>query len=116
MKTYAEAFKALADETRLTMLGLLIRYGELCVCDFEAVLQISQSKASRHLRYLKNAGFIDDRREGTWVHYKISDASGYEAMAVLKATEKLIASLLDDTARQRLAAWLEKKRSQDAAC
>ena len=74
MKTYAEIFKALADETRLTMLALLLWHGELCVCDVERVLEISQSKASRHLRYLKNAGLIDDRRDGLWIHYRVADS------------------------------------------
>lgn len=63
MRNLASVFRALADETRLQMLALIMKYEELCVCDFVNVLEITQSKASRHLRYLLNAGFLQDRRE-----------------------------------------------------
>lgn len=76
MRTLTRIFKALSDETRLQMLGLLLREGELCVCDFVDVLEISQSKASRHLRHLVNAGLLDDRRDGTWVYFRIADKPG----------------------------------------
>ncbi len=52
MRGLAQVFRALADETRLEMLALVMSHGELCVCDLEQVLGISQSKSSRHLRYL----------------------------------------------------------------
>nr|HXK57067.1 metalloregulator ArsR/SmtB family transcription factor [Gammaproteobacteria bacterium] len=56
MKVIARLFKALSDETRLRILCLLLE-GELCVCDIMAVLQLPQSTVSRHLAYLKNAGW-----------------------------------------------------------
>jgi ArsR family transcriptional regulator, arsenate/arsenite/antimonite-responsive transcriptional repressor len=62
MKTEAQLFKALADETHLEILWLLMGQEELCVCDIMGVLGITQSKASRHLRYLFNAGLVTDRR------------------------------------------------------
>ena len=71
MKQTARIFKALADETRLRILALLLAEGELCVCDIMAALQLPQSTASRHLAYLKNAGWVDDRREGVWMYYSI---------------------------------------------
>jgi ArsR family transcriptional regulator len=64
-------FKALSDETRLRILCLLLE-GELCVCDIMAVLQLPQSTVSRHLAYLKNAGWVDDRRCGVWMYYSIA--------------------------------------------
>jgi ArsR family transcriptional regulator, arsenate/arsenite/antimonite-responsive transcriptional repressor len=64
-------FKALADETRLRILHLLLQ-GELCVCEMVEVLGASQSKASRHLAVLRNAGLVEDRREGAWVYYSLS--------------------------------------------
>ncbi len=73
MRALTNVFKALSDETRLQMLGLLLQEGELCVCDLEEVLEISQSKASRHLRHLVNAGLLNDRREGTWVYFRIAE-------------------------------------------
>ena len=69
----AAAYKAVGDETRLRMLSLLLAADELCVCKFEELLGISQSKSSRHLRYLSNAGLVEGRREGIWVHYRIGD-------------------------------------------
>jgi ArsR family transcriptional regulator len=63
-------FKALADETRLRILGLLLT-GEVCVCDIHESLKIPQSKASRHLAYLRRAGLVETRRDGLWVHYRL---------------------------------------------
>ena len=63
--------KALADETRLRILGLLTT-GEVCVCHIHDSLRISQPKASRHLAYLRRAGLVTTRRDGLWVHYKLA--------------------------------------------
>ena len=63
-------FKALADATRLRILGLLLA-GEVCVCDIHESLKIPQSKASRHLAYLRRAGLVETRREGLWIHYRL---------------------------------------------
>jgi ArsR family transcriptional regulator len=62
---------ALADRTRLRILNLL-RNGEVCVADFTEVLGDSQPKISRHLAYLRNAGIVDTRREGKWIHYCVN--------------------------------------------
>ncbi|ADL06971.1 MULTISPECIES: ArsR/SmtB family transcription factor [Thermosediminibacter] len=64
--------KALADENRLRILNLL-RKGELCVCEIEAILEITQSNASRHLNKLKNAGIITYEKKSQWVYYKINE-------------------------------------------
>ena len=116
MSEYAEIFKALSEETRLTILSMLLNHGELCVCDVEAVLQISQSKASRHLRYLKNAGLVDDRREGVWVYYKIAEKSDSEASVVLKSNRKIFHSLLDESIESRLEEWLAAKATRGNIC
>src|SRR5262245_59050297 len=63
-------FKALADETRLRILGLLLT-GEVCVCDIHESLKIPQSKASRHLAYLRRSGLVETRRDGLWIHYRL---------------------------------------------
>lgn len=63
-------FKALADATRLRILGLLLG-GEVCVCDIHESLKIPQPKASRHLAYLRRAGLVDGRREGLWIYYRL---------------------------------------------
>ncbi len=67
-------FKALADTTRLRILGLLLA-GEVCVCDIYESLRIPQPKASRHLAYLRRSGLVNTRREGLWVHYRLADPS-----------------------------------------
>lgn len=68
----ARIFKALSDETRLRILLLLLT-GELCVCEVMAVLDLPQSTASRHLAYLRNAGWVLDRRQGIWMYYRLND-------------------------------------------
>ncbi len=75
MRNSAELFKALADETRLRILNLLVQ-GELCVCDIMAVLDVGQSKASRHLAYLRNVGLVRDRRNGVWMYYALAEPQG----------------------------------------
>jgi ArsR family transcriptional regulator len=64
-------FKALADETRLRILGLLLT-GEVCVCDIHESLKVPQPKASRHLAYLRRSGLVDTRRDGLWIHYRLA--------------------------------------------
>src|SRR4029078_3239724 len=63
-------FKALADPTRLRILGLLLT-GEVCVYDIHESLKIPQSKASRHLAYLRRSGLVETRRDGLWIHYRL---------------------------------------------
>jgi ArsR family transcriptional regulator len=63
--------RALADPTRLRILGLLTG-GEVCVCHIHDALNIPQPKASRHLAYLRRSGVVDTRREGLWVHYRLA--------------------------------------------
>lgn len=65
-------FKAFSDETRLRILHLLLK-GELCICELMEVLELSQSKVSRHMAYLKNAGLVNDRREAVWVYYSLTE-------------------------------------------
>ena len=64
-------FKALADRTRLRLLNLMGE-GEVCVCFFVEVLGTNQPKISRHLAYLRRAGVVAARREGKWMHYRVS--------------------------------------------
>lgn len=71
MQTTTRIFKALSDETRLRILSLLAQ-GELCVCDLMATLELPQSTVSRHLAFLRNAGLVQDRRQGVWMFYRLS--------------------------------------------
>lgn len=70
---FAPLFKALADETRLEMVGLLAAHGrELCVCDIEAHFDVSQPTVSHHLRVLREAGIVSSERRGSWVYYVLN--------------------------------------------
>lgn len=69
---YLELFKILSDETRLRLVILLYKR-ELCVCQIEAALGISQTKASRHLAILRRAGLLKARRDGLWIYYTLRD-------------------------------------------
>ncbi|WP_332645678.1 ArsR/SmtB family transcription factor [Lysinibacillus sp. 54212] len=64
--------KALGDQNRLKLLSCL-KKGEVCVCEFVEVLNISQPAVSQHLRKLKDAGIIAERKVGTWKHYRLTE-------------------------------------------
>jgi ArsR family transcriptional regulator, arsenate/arsenite/antimonite-responsive transcriptional repressor len=64
-------FDAVADATRRRILALLVKQGELCVCELTAALDDIQPKVSRHLGVLKEAGVVLARREGTWMFYRL---------------------------------------------
>ena len=68
---FAQTFRALADPKRLRILELL-RKGERCVCDLTDALDAGQSLLSFHLKTLKDAGLVSDRREGRWAYYSIN--------------------------------------------
>ena len=69
----ARWFHALADETRIQIVEML-SHKERCVCELEQVLDIAQSRVSFHLKVLKDAGVITDRRDGRWMWYNINSA------------------------------------------
>jgi ArsR family transcriptional regulator, arsenate/arsenite/antimonite-responsive transcriptional repressor len=70
VRPVSRLFKALGDETRLRIVALLA-HGELCVCHLEEALSLSQPKVSRHLATLRAAGVVEDRRDGSWVLYRL---------------------------------------------
>jgi ArsR family transcriptional regulator len=71
-----QIFHALSDETRIEVLDML-KDGERCVCDLQDGLDAAQSRMSFHLKVLKDAGFLLDRKEGRWVYYSVNpDAFG----------------------------------------
>lgn len=72
MQQYVDLFKAFAEETRLRII-LLLSEKELCVCQIEEALGLSQVKVSRHLTILRYVGLVKCRREGTWVYYSLAE-------------------------------------------
>ncbi|MEM4143315.1 MAG: metalloregulator ArsR/SmtB family transcription factor [Candidatus Bathyarchaeia archaeon] len=68
----SKIFKALADPTRLRILGLL-HAREMCVCEVMVALDLTQPTASHHLGILENVGLVKKRKEGKWVFYRLAD-------------------------------------------
>jgi ArsR family transcriptional regulator len=81
-----QLFKALSDPTRLRCLSLLAGSDELCVCELTQVLDLPQPKISHHLAALRRAGLVSDRKEGLWIHYRISGALPGWARDVIRTT------------------------------
>lgn len=110
MSDLPQLYKALSEEARLRILALLLRHGELCVCDVEAALGATQSKTSRHMRYLAQAGLVQDRREGVRMHYRVVEHPDDDRARILDGVR-----LFADEAwrweeeERRLQAWLVRK-------
>ena len=69
----AQIFLACSDRSRLRVLNLILRNGEMCITDLEQILEFTQSKTSRHLLYLKNSGILNVRKINQWSFYSIKD-------------------------------------------
>ena len=94
LKNAAALFHALSDETRLELLDRL-KTGERCVCELTDIMKAAQSRLSFHLKVLKDAGLILDRREGRWMYYSINpDAINEldEVVDTLKKASKSVSS------------------------
>ncbi|MFD1008629.1 MULTISPECIES: metalloregulator ArsR/SmtB family transcription factor [Oceanisphaera] len=79
-------FKCLADDTRLKSLLLISQHQELCVCDLQQALQLSQPKVSRHLAELRKCELLMDERRGKWVYYRLHPNLPSWARDILKST------------------------------
>ncbi|HEJ7880856.1 TPA: metalloregulator ArsR/SmtB family transcription factor [Serratia marcescens] len=82
--TPLKLFKNLSDETRLTLVLLLRHTGELCVCELSGALALPQPKISRHLAMLRESGLLLDRRDGKWIHYRLSPHMPAWAAAIIE--------------------------------
>jgi ArsR family transcriptional regulator len=71
MEIFLKTVSALNDETRLLILRFIDENGECCVCDLQNSLDMIQSRLSRHLKILKDAGFLRVERKGTWAYYSV---------------------------------------------
>lgn len=91
MKKLEVIFKSLGEETRLQILEILFRHGPVCVCEVEDLLGITQSKASRHLRYMANAGILEAERDGVTVNYRLPSRPAPELAAVIIMLRGLLA-------------------------
>ena len=97
-------FKALADRTRLRLISLF-GDSEVCVCFLVEILKISQPKISRHLAYLRRAQIVSARREGKWMHYRLTEPPDEHAARILREVR---ASLSEHPEFQRDREKLER--------
>ncbi|MGD2083190.1 MAG: metalloregulator ArsR/SmtB family transcription factor [Chromatiales bacterium] len=81
-----ELFACLAHDTRLRCLVLLLRHGELCVCELTQAIGAAQPHVSRHLAQLRELGLVTDRRQGLWIHYRIHPELPQWVREVLRVT------------------------------
>lgn len=97
-ESLADVYKALADKTRLHILAMLV-HDELCVCELVPVLGMSQPSVSQHLRKLKQAGLVKERKTAQWVFYSLDGSS-------FPLTAQIVKSLPD------VSAEMEQLKSQ----
>lgn len=90
----AETFKALGDPVRLRLFYLLSLKDELCVCHLTEALDLPQSTVSRHLGVLRHAGLVETRRDGKWMHYRLSEG-------ISRHLADLLAGQVDDPDQKR---------------
>jgi len=99
IKDIVKIFKALADPTRLRIV-LLLRQRELCVCELMFVLEMEQSRVSHHMRVLRDAGIVEDVRDGRWIIYRVPEEA-----------KSLLDGLLAGTLLERIE--LSREASED---
>ena len=79
MEEFLRVVSSLNDETRVKMLAFIDQYGRVCVCDIENSFGMIQSRVSRHLKILKDAGFVFVEREGRWAYFSLAPLDGLRA-------------------------------------
>jgi ArsR family transcriptional regulator len=92
LQSVDQVFKALADPTRIRILGLLSA-GEICVCHIHESLKLPQSLVSRHLAYLRRAGIVETRKDGLWVHYRMASRPDAVTRTLLDAVRRCVGLL-----------------------
>jgi ArsR family transcriptional regulator len=104
MEQFVEQIKSLGDGTRLKIIRLMIEERDnLCVCEIMDALEISHSNVSRHLKILKIAGFVKEKKEGRWVHFSLADPESPFHRNLLQAVRNMPAdNFADDIERLKL--------------
>lgn len=115
-------YQCLCDATRLRLLHLLTQ-GPLCVCHFQDILEIPQTKVSQHLAYLRKRGLVETTRRGTWIIYRLPARPTPELEANLRCLQDCAVS--DKKFRQDLrrlkkvkscAGWVEESLNAKSTC
>jgi len=107
MKELLNIFKALSDKTRLRIIKIL-EHGELCVCDIVAALEMVQPKVSFHLRVLKKAGLIKDRKQGKWMYYRLDESDIFKRFITVSVIEKISDTMVKED-HERLERFMKNK-------
>ena len=113
---FCSVFAALAHDTRLRCMLLLMKHGELCVCELTHALAASQPHISRHLAQLRDSGLVTDRRDGVWVYYRVNPDLPPWLTGVLRETTEALGDLepfVDDGIT--LAAMVNRPRAARCA-
>ncbi len=84
METFLKTISSVNDETRVKILNYINKRDEVCVCELEEAFGMIQSRISRHLKILKEGGFLKVRRDGRWAYYSIRKPLDQFRMALLK--------------------------------
>lgn len=108
LRNFADFFKALSEPLRIRILYLLIRTGELCVCDLITALAVPQSVVSRHLAYLRRYHLIRARRAGVWMHYQVTTQDTF--------TEQLLTLLIRNASLATACAADLERLTQSSVC
>jgi len=99
MDIFLKSVSALNDETRIKILRFLDENGALCVCDLQNSFEMIQSRLSRHLKILKDAGFLRVDRKGTWAYYSVRsplDKFRLEALAEIRTLDLELPALIKE--------------------
>ena len=105
MDIFLKSIAALNDETRVLLLRFLDHNGETCVCDMQNSLEMIQSRLSRHLKILKEAGFLRVERKGTWAYYSIRSP-----------LDRFRSEALEEIRHLEIELPIFKKSDQNGAC
>jgi ArsR family transcriptional regulator len=115
MDAQVELFQALGDATRLRLVNLLTQTGEICVCELVDALELPQYNVSRHLQILLKAGWLEDRKVGKWVYYRMArDLKPYHR-SILRAIDQLREER-EDFQRDEARASRRLKLRRDGLC
>jgi len=110
MENYIRVFKALSDITRARILRLLLDAGsELCICEIVDSLNLAQYRISKHIKELKNAGILKERRQGRFIFYSLIHARGTFYKYILKSVRSMNSRIITDDSK-RLVKRLKGRR------
>lgn len=117
-----QIYQCLCDKTRLRIVHLLT-HGPLCVCHFQEILELQQTKVSQHLAYLRKRKMVETTRKGTWIIYSLPTKPSHELKANLKCLQDCVTSdklFRDDLARlvkiKKRTGWVKEAISQKVCC